>query len=69
MKIDEFSNINLMKINEKKTKLMVFNTSKLYDFPPEFSFSNDEILECVDEYKLLGIQIHSNLKWDTHVNE
>ena len=36
--------------------------------PPEFAFSNNELLECVDEYKLLGVQIQSNLKWDTHIN-
>ena len=47
---------------------MVFNNSKLHDFPPEFSFSNGELLECVEQYRLLGIQIQSNLKWDAHVN-
>ena len=38
-----------MKINENKSKVMLFNKSKKYDFPPEFSFKDGEILECLEE--------------------
>ena len=50
-----------MKINESKTKLMIFNKSRKYDFPPEYSFSNNEILEVVEETRLLGIILTSDL--------
>ena len=52
-----------MQINESKSKIMMFNHSKKYDFPPEFSFSNAENLEVLSETKLLGIQLSSNLRW------
>ena len=55
-----------MKINEKKSKIMVFNKSRNLDFPPEFSFKNGDLLECVDEARLLGIQIHKSLRWDSN---
>ena len=55
-----------MKINESKSKLMIFNKSRNYDFPPEISFDNGELLECLEETKLLGIQIHSSLKWNSN---
>ena len=64
--IEEFTKNNQMKINESKSKIMIFNKSKKWDFPPEFSFQNGEILECLEETKLLGIQLHSSLKWTSN---
>ena len=55
-----------MKINESKSKVMIFNCSKKFDFPPEFSFSNGEILDCIEETKLLGIVINTSLKWNSN---
>ena len=55
-----------MKINENKSKIMIFNKSRNFDFPPEFSFKNGEILECVEETRLLGLQIHSSLRWSSN---
>ena len=43
---------------------MIFNTSKKYDFPPEFSFSNGQILEVVPSTVLLGIKLTTNLRWE-----
>ena len=43
---------------------MIFNKSKKYDFPTELAFENGELLECLEETKLLGIQLHSSLKWN-----
>ena len=56
----------MMKINEKKSNVMIFNKSKKYDFPPEFRFSNGEYLDCIEETKLLGIVLNSSLKWDSN---
>ena len=42
---------------------MIFNKSRKYDFPPEFSFSNGEFLEVLEETRLLGIVLTSDLRW------
>ena len=57
---ERFSKSNLLKINETKSKVMIFNSSKKFDFPPEFSFSNGKSLEVVQTYKLLGVTISLN---------
>ena len=67
-KIESFTIENEMKINVAKTKVMMFNRSKHYDFPPEFHFSDGNLLECLDECKLLGVKLCSNLKWDSNTN-
>ena len=59
-----FTDQNQMVLNERKSKVMLFNKSKNFTFPPEFSFSNGgAILECVEETLLLGVKINTNLKW------
>ena len=45
---------------------MLFNFSKTIDFQPEFAFSNGEIWNVVEETKLLGVVINSNLKWHSN---
>ena len=62
-KIENFTLSNMMKINNSKSKVMIFNKSKKYDFQSEFSFSNGENLECIEETKLLGIILSSDLSW------
>jgi hypothetical protein len=65
-KIENFTVDNLMRINATKSKVMIFNKSRKYDFPPELSFQNGEILECLEEAKLLGILLSSSLKWNSN---
>ena len=43
---------------------MLFNTAKNWDFLPEIQVDGSN-LEVVKEYKLLGVMITSDLKWDT----
>ena len=61
--VENFTKNNLMKINASKSKVMIFNKSRKYDFPPEYSFSDGQFLEVLGETKLLGIQISSDLRW------
>ena len=68
IKIEQFTLENKMKINEKKSKVTIFNTSKKFDFPPEMSFKSGEVLEYVEETKLLGIQINSMLRWNSNTS-
>ena len=48
MKTEKFAENNKMRINYKKTKLMVFNPSKLKDFQPKFELSHNPV-EVVEE--------------------
>ena len=64
--IETFTNNNQMKINPKKSKVMIFNKSRKHDFPPEISFKDGNILECIEETKLLGIQLSSSLSWEAN---
>ena len=58
---------NLMKINVNKTKIMLFNTSKSYDFPPELSLpTSSTYLHVVEQTRLLGLQISTDLRWADH---
>ena len=56
---------NEMKINEKKTKVMLFNPSKTKDFMPDLRLGATE-LEVVSEIRLLGIIIQNDMKWKSN---
>ena len=59
----DYADENQMKLNKDKTKVMLFNPAKQWDFMPEIEVGG-QILEVVDEYKLVGVMISSSLKWD-----
>ena len=65
-KIQQYAQENKMKINYKKTKLMIFNPGKTRDFLPRFNCNGEE-LEVIEETKLLGIMLRSDLSWSSHV--
>jgi hypothetical protein len=52
----KYADDNGMKLNKKKTKLMLFNTCKNWDFMPDFSVDGHHI-EVEEEMKLLGVHI------------
>ena len=58
-----FTNENEMLINCKKTKVMLFNTGKKYDFQPEVVGEDGNLLDVEEEFKLLGVKVQSNGKW------
>ena len=60
-----YANVNEMRLNTDKTKSMLFNTAKNWDFLPEIQVDGQN-LEVVEEYKLLGVMITSDLKWDAN---
>ena len=51
-----------MVLNPIKTKIMLFNTLKNYDVVPQISTEGGKILEVVEEHKILGQIIRSDLK-------
>ena len=65
--ISEYAVENKMKINQTKTKVMLFNNSKQNDFLPELKLDGEQ-LELVEQMKLLGVIITSDLKWHENTN-
>ena len=54
-----------MNINVTKTKEMIVGVN--VNPPPQLVY-NDETIERVLCYKLLGVLIDTNLKWDNHID-
>ena len=63
--IVEYSIENEMKINKSKTKAMLFNTARTRDFTPKLNIEGD-FIDVVEEMKLLGVKITSDLKWSAN---
>ena len=68
VEINEWTKKKKMKLNVKKTKNMIFNFSKKYQFSTKLSVENEN-LELVTETKLLGTFITSDLKWNKNTSE
>ena len=51
-----------MVINQKKSKCMIFNYTKNYKFSTRLAIEG-EIMETVEETKLLGTNVSNDLKW------
>ena len=64
--VEDFTLANKMRINESKSKVILFNKSRKFDFPPEFAFKNGEILEVLEETRLLGLVLTSDLRWKSN---
>ena len=61
-KTEVYAKNNEMKLNYNKTKIIVFNPCRNIDFMPEMTIDDHE-LEVVDEIRLLGLIIRSDMKW------
>ena len=61
--VHKYSKENDMQLNLKKTKFMLFNQCKTIDFQPSYTIESTEI-ETVEETKLLGAILTSDLKFD-----
>ena len=57
-----------MKINIEKTKVVLFNTARKYDFMPKLTIDGITHLEVVEEFRLLGINIMSNMSWQANTD-
>ena len=64
----EYAVKNDMLINHKKTKAMIFNPCNSLDFMPNIKLGSHE-LEVVQNNKLLGINLTSDLKWSNNTQE
>ena len=61
-KISEWTKNNKMKLNEKKTQIMIFNHTKKYQFATRINLDGT-LLETISETTLLGTVITSDLTW------
>ena len=62
---NQYAQVNEMKLNFKKTKLMIFNNAKTMDFMPNFEVEGKEI-EVVEEMRILGLIVRTDLKWSSN---
>ena len=58
---------NKMELNAKKTKDMWSSFKKHSDNPPHLCI-NDTVIDRETEFKLLGVVIQDNLKWNSHIS-
>ena len=65
--IHEYSETNEMKLNLTKTKFMLFNPTKNWDFIPIFTLGNTEI-ETQEEMKMLGLIVRNDLTWKSNTD-
>ena len=61
-KISTWTENKKMKLNEDKTKIMIFNATDNYQFTTRLSVNNHS-LEIINETDLLGVVISSDLTW------
>ena len=55
-----------MLINQKKSKIMIFNFTQKHQFTTRLELNGDT-LEVVPKTKLLGVIIQDDLKWDSNI--
>ena len=67
LRTSEYARINDMIINFNKTKVITFNPCTSIDFMPDMQFENND-LEFVNEIKLLGLTIRSDMKWTSNTH-
>ena len=57
-----------VRINEKKTKCMIFNQTNNYQFTTRL-FINNQPIEVIKNTRLLGTFLQDNLCWDLNTKE
>ena len=66
-KINEWTENQLMIINEKKTKTIIFNFTENFQFTTRLKLKGEPI-EVIEKTRLLGTIITKDLKWDLNIS-
>ena len=66
--VNNWATLNRMTINAQKTKDMWISFTDAVPEPPRLCIGNEPI-ERVNVFKLLGVSVQNNLKWNAHVEE
>ena len=71
--MDNFCNVQQMKLNISKTKTAVFNSATSRDFYPRMVNSEGIVYDNVEEFTLLGVDFQSHpksgVKWDNYLHK
>lgn len=68
-KLSRYFNLNLLKINDKKTNYMVFKNRQRQSDNYNFNILyNDKVIERVNEITYLGLKIDYKLNWHSHID-
>ena len=62
----EFANQHEMVINGDKTKAMLFNSARKWDFMPQIENGSGEYLEVIEELKILGVIVSTDMTWHSN---
>ena len=65
--VEKWTEDRMMKLNKKKTKVIILNFTKDYQFSSRL-YMQDSLLEIVTETKLLGCLVSSDLTWWKNTN-
>ena len=65
--ISTWTEVNKMHLNTRKTKAMVFNFTRDYQFSTRVLLENDKV-DILSEAKLLGVIINDQLTWDSNTD-
>ena len=60
---------NKFLVNTKKCYVMQFSRARSYDFPIEYRIGGSDMLEEKKTVKILGVQVQSDLRWQTQVTQ
>ena len=66
-KINKWTEDQLMIINEKKTKTMIFNFTENYKFTTRLKLKGENV-EVINSTRLLGTMLTDDLKWDLNIS-
>jgi hypothetical protein len=66
--LNVYAENHLMSVNHLKTKVMLFSRHRKYDFLPELSLTPDTNIEVVEEMKIVGFILRSDLKTVSNTN-
>ena len=62
----DYTTTHKMKVNNDKSKVMIFNNASKFDFKPELYLDSVEYLNIVESTQLLEVKIRRNLKWNAN---
>ena len=65
-KLSLWLKVNKLSINVNKSKCMVFRQPQKSVAIPELTI-DENIIEVVDNFSFLGLNINKNLKWENHI--
>ena len=66
-KICSWTEDNMMHLNKKKSKAMIFNFTRNFQFTSRTVMQN-EVIDIIKETKLLGVMISDDLSWDSNTS-